>query len=361
MMRRTREALQESIAAGLQLGGQVYVSRNGRTDLDEAFGEVRPAEALSTDHLLLWMSSSKPVAAVAIAQLWERGLLRLDDRVAQHIPEFGVRGKEIITIRHLLTHTGGIRMLDVGWPRASWEEIIAKISRGRLEPRWVPGKTAGYHLTASWFILGELVRRADGRPFELYVREEIFEPLGMLDSWIGMPVDTFHQYAERLAPVFDTQTEVPTRLDWSSERRVTRCSPGGNGWGPARELGRFYEMLLGSGSWEGVRVLLPQTVEALTARHRTGLFDKTFRQHIDWGLGFVVNGSDEGGKSGYGHWPSASSRAYGHSGYRSSTAFADPEHRLAVVILLNGTPDETSHLRRMRAITTAIYKDLGLV
>ena len=360
-MRRTREAIQEGIAAGLQLGGQIYVSRDGSTDLEEAFGEARPAEALSTDHLLLWMSSSKPVAAVAIAQLWERSLLGLDDRVAEHIPEFGVRGKEIITIRHLLTHTGGIRMLDVGWPRASWEEIITKISRGRLEPRWVPGRTAGYHLTASWFILGELVRRVDGRPFELYVRQEIFEPLGMIDSWIGMPVDTFHRYAKRLAPVFDTQAEMPTRLNWSSEKRVTRCSPGGNGWGPARELGRFYEMLLGGGSANGVRILLPQSVEALTARHRTGLYDNTFRLSIDWGLGFVVNSSTEGGKSGYGHWPSASSRTYGHSGYRSSTAFADPEHQLAVVILLNGTPGEASHLRRMRSITTAIYEDLGLV
>jgi len=358
-MRQTQRALREGLSEGLHLGGQIYVSESGRPVFEEACGEVRPSEAMTTEHLLPWMSSSKPVAAVAIARLWERGLLALDDQVADHIPEFGTRGKESITIRHLLTHTSGIRMLDVGWPRASWEEIIAKICRGSIEPRWMPGKTAGYHLTASWFILGEIVRRTDGRPFDQYVRQEIFVPLSMLDSWIGMPAETFNQNAKRLAPLFDTKPDEPVLLNWSSEKRVTRCSPGGNGWGPARELGRFYEMLLRGGSWQSVQILLPQTIETLTARHRSGLFDKTFRQTIAWGLGFVVNGDGEDGKSGYGHWPAASSRAYGHSGYRSSTAFADPDRRLAIAILLNGTPDEASHLRRMRAITTAIYEDLG--
>jgi CubicO group peptidase (beta-lactamase class C family) len=250
-------------------------------------------------------------------------------------------------------------MFDVGWPRASWEEIIARICQGRLEPRWVPGRTAGYHLAASWFILGELVRRAGGMPFERYVRQEIFEPLGMKDSWIGMPSETYHHYGRRLGPMFDTQTDPPTPLDWHSEARVTRCSPGANGWGPARELGRFYEMLLDGGRLQDTRILLPQTVEALTARHRTGLFDKTFRQSLDWGLGFLVNSYDEGREPAYGHWPAAAARTYGHSGFRSSTAFADPERQLAVAILLNGTPGEASHLRRMRAITTAIYRDLG--
>ncbi len=357
-MEQTLAVAREGVAEGLQLGGQIYVSVEGETRLEDAFGRARPDETMTTDHLLLWMSSSKPVAAVAIGQLWERNLLNLDDRVADHIPDFGSRGKESITIRHLLTHTAGIRMLDIGWPRASWDEIIAKICGGRLEPRWVPGKTAGYHLAASWFILGELVRRIDGRPFDEYVRREVFEPLGMRDSWIGMPVDVFHRYGERLAPVFDTEPDEPAMLNWSSEKRVTRCSPGGNGWGPARELGRFYEMLLTGGSWRGNEILRPQTVEAMTARHRSGLFDKTFQQTIDWGLGFVINKPTEE-DSRYGHWPLASVRSFGHSGYRSSTAFADPERQIAVAVLFNGTPNETSHLRRMRQITTAIYRDLG--
>ena len=76
---------------------------------------------------MLWLSSTKPTTAVALAQLWEQGLLDLDDPVARHIPEFAAQGKEGITLRHLLTHTAGLRMLDVGWPGDPWDEIIARI------------------------------------------------------------------------------------------------------------------------------------------------------------------------------------------------------------------------------------------
>ena len=88
-------------------------------------------------------------------------------------------------------------------------------------------------------------------------------------------------------------------------------------------------MLLGRGSWRGRRVLLPQTVEAFTSPHRIGMLDVTFKHVLDWGLGFIVNSNQYGAETvpyGYGHH--ASPRTFGHSGYRSSTGFADPEHGL---------------------------------
>lgn len=359
---RTGEVLAQGLEQGLQLGAQVYVSAHGEPKLDRAIGQVVPGTELSRGHLLLWLSSSKPIAAVAIAQLWERQLVGLDDRIAEFIPEFGCRGKETITIRHLLTHTGGIRMLDVGWPNSTWDDIIEKISGSRLEPRWTPGTTAGYHRSASWFVLGELVRRLDGRIFEAYVRDEIFEPLQMSDSWIGMPLERFESYGARIAPLYDMSEPNPRATSWHLEKRVTRCSPGGNGRGPAHELGSFYEMLLAGGRKGANRVLRPQTVEAMTARHRVGLIDKTFQRKLDWGLGFLVDSSHYGGSRpiySYGHH--ASRRTFGHSGYRSSTAFADPEHALAVVVLFNGICEDSAHQNRIDAVTTAIYEDLGLV
>jgi len=68
------------------------------------------------DQLMLWMSSVKPVTAIAVAQMWERGLLAFDDPVAQHIPEFATSGKFAITIRHVLTHTGG-------FPKAAYHDL----------------------------------------------------------------------------------------------------------------------------------------------------------------------------------------------------------------------------------------------
>jgi CubicO group peptidase (beta-lactamase class C family) len=358
---RTARELEAGIEAGLHLGGQLYLSLDGEAVVDLAFGEARPGEPMRPGHLPLWLSTSKPVAAVALGQLWEEGALALDDPVGRHIPEFAARGKGGITIRHLMTHTAGLRLLDVGWPESDWEAILERIYGMRQEPRWEAGFQAGYHPSSSWFVLGELIRRATGRPFERYVRERIFEPLGMDDCWIGMPVERFLAYGDLLAPVWDMTASPPAELGWNDEPHVTRCSPGANGYGPMRQLGRLYECLLAGGALGGARLLTPQTVEALTARHRVGVLDKTFRRPLDWGLGFVLNSSYQGEDAiPYGYGPHASLRTYGHSGYRTSTACADPRHRLVVALALNGAPDEDAHRLRSDRIFRAIYEDLGL-
>lgn len=372
--------LARGIEEGVHPGAQLHVSRHGETLADLALGEAAPGVPMSADTLLLWLSSSKPVAAVAIAQLWERGLLALDDPIARHVPEFAAGGKETITLRHALTHTGGFRMLDVGWPRMSWEETVARICAGRREPRWTPGEKAGYHQASSWFLLGEVVRRIDGRPFSDYVREEVFLPLGMADCWIGMPPAGYRAYrqAARLAAYWDTEASPPRRHPWDEEEQVVRCSPGGNGWGPMGQLARLYQALLAGGELDGRRVLRAPTLEALLARHRVGMVDHTFRRVMDWGLGVIPNSRPglietwaalHAASSGpappvpdlpYHYGPHASRRAVGHSGYRSSTAFCDPAHALVVALGVTGTPSDAAHARRFDELLAAVYVDLGL-
>jgi CubicO group peptidase (beta-lactamase class C family) len=312
---------------------------------------------------MLWLSSTKPVTAVAVAQLWERGRLELDDPVARHVPEFAANGKERITLRHLLTHTGGIRMPETGWPQRSWEEIVARICAMKPEPRWTPGEKAGYHQTSSWFILGEVVQRLGGRPFPLYVRQEIFEPLGMTDSWIGMPRERYlaYQAGGRIGAMWNTEGAEARSHGWDTEERCVHPSPGGNGYGPMSELGRFYEMLLGRGTWKDRRILSPRTVEAFTSPSRVGMMDATFKHVLDWGLGFIVSSARYGAETvpyGYGHH--ASPRTFGHSGYRSSVAFGDPETGLAAALVFNGTPDNRRHELRVRRVLDAVYEDLGM-
>ena len=371
---RTAAELEAQIASGLELGGQLFLAERGAVVADAGFGEARPGEPMRRDHLVLWMSSTKPVAAVAICQLWERGKLELDDPVARHIAEFAQGGKERVTVRHLLTHTGGLRMLDTGWPAAGWEGIVARVCAQRLEPRWEPGRKAGYHLASSWFILGELVHRLDGRRFESYVREEIFEPLGARDSWIGMPAQRYRDYGTRIAPMFDVVPSAglaagepglpsasPVDNGATSEARLVVPSPGGNGCGPIRELARFYQMLLAGGALDGRRLLRRETVEALAARHRVGLIDATFRARLDWGLGVIVNSAHYGEPDmPYGYGPFAGARTFGHSGARSSTAFADPDAGLVVALAVNGMPPDDAHRQRFERLTAALYRDLGL-
>ena len=170
----------------------MFVAKNGRTAADFAIGEARPGVAMGIDTLTLWLSACKPIGAVAIGQLIERGKVGVDDPVADFIPEFATHEKDRVTLRHILTHTAGLRYVDTGWPLTTWSEIVElAFADVRLEPNWTPGQHRDTTPRNRWFILGEVVRRVDGRPYESYVRDEIFEPLTMKDSWVGMPVERF--------------------------------------------------------------------------------------------------------------------------------------------------------------------------
>ena len=104
----------------------------------------------------------------------------------------------------------------------------------------------------------------------------------------------------------------------------------------------------------------------MTARHRVGLVDQTFRTKLDWGLGFIVDSkhyldsraADPDAPYGYG--AHAGPRTFGHSGARSSTAFCDPDAGLVVALAVNGLPDDETHRARFERLTAAIYEDLGL-
>ncbi len=355
---RTTEVLEAGIAAGLHLGAQVYVSLDGKVLGEGAVGEARAGVPMTPDNLVIWFSMTKATVAVSVAKLWERGLIDLDARVADYVPEFGVNGKEAITVRHCLTHTAGFRSGDAVLsaakePLANWEEVVAGICEVPLEDGWVPGESAGYHLTCGMTMLGEIIRRVDGRLYSQFVRDEVFEPLGMDDCWVGMPIEKVEQYGDLIGTMHHTAGEAPLPLDrLDSKGSLTRCSPGGGGRGPMRQLARMYEMLAGDGEREGVRILSPQAVAAITARHRVGLFDKTFGIVLDWGLGFGIDSSSHGRHS--------SRRVFGHGGAQSSIAYADPEHGLVVAMQTNGMPGTEKHYLRLAAISDAIYEDAGL-
>ena len=135
--------------------------------------------------------------------------------------------------------------------------------------------------------------------------------------------------------------------------------------GPIRELVMFYEMLLGGGERQGVRLLQPETVAMMTSRQREGMEDQTFKQVVDWGLGVSINSAHHAPNGAwhripYGYGPHASRDTFGHGGAQSSIAFADPAHGLAVGIVFNGMPGEAKHQMRVNAVLEALYGDLGL-
>ena len=350
---KTTAAFEAGRANGLHTGAHLYVSQAGRTIVDAAFGESRPGVPMSPDSVILWFSAGKPLTAVAIAKFWESAQLDLDDQIAKFIPEFAARGKEAVTIRHLLTHTGGFRWVQ--WT-PDWDEMIARISAAPLEPRWIPGRTAGYHTFTSWYILAEIVRRLDSlhRPYEKFIADEIFQPLGMTDSFLAMSPIQFREYGNRIAPMAVSNNAKLSAPSSTPKPAAQSAPPAESARGPARQLGQFYEMLLNHGS----PLISPQTTEALTARHRAGIIDLTFKQTIDWGLGFIVNSAQHNPEVPYGFGEKASPRTFGHGGNQSSIAFADPESRLVLVLIFDAMPGEAAHQQRMRSTLAAINEDL---
>ncbi|MBT6145779.1 MAG: beta-lactamase family protein, partial [Gemmatimonadetes bacterium] len=200
---RLHQLLQTAIDAGACRGAQVVISLRGQ-DLDLCLGEAAPGVPMTRGHLQPWLSAGKPLTAIAWAQLWEQGLVGLDEPIVTQLPGFGQRGKEAITYRHVLTHTGGFRCLvDVDGASADWDANLHRVCQARLERKWIPGQRAGYQTRGSWYVLGEVVQRLSGRPLAELIRERICGPAGMADSWLALTPQQFDAYGPRMAELYD--------------------------------------------------------------------------------------------------------------------------------------------------------------
>jgi CubicO group peptidase (beta-lactamase class C family) len=292
--------------------------------------------------------------SIALGQMEERQGLQFDDPVAKYLPAFAANGKEGITIAHCLTHTAGLWNTMQG-KRFSVEETVTRICRQRVFDDWVPGQRCGYDSPA-WYVLAGLVAAADqaGRPYERYTQDEIFGPLGLGTSSVGMEPERHAtlKASGLLAPIY---VAPRLRTYWKpvpgedDPQEVMYPCPAGNGRGPAKDLAALYASLLPQA---GCRVLSQTTVERISAVAREGLTDELQGVDTAWSLGFAVRSVLSGRH--------ASPSAFGHGGSQSSWAFADPEHGLAAACLCNGKPGPELHYRRVGAVSTALYEDLDL-
>jgi CubicO group peptidase (beta-lactamase class C family) len=175
--------VEQSMAAKQTPGAVVLVGRGDEVLYEKAYGQraVFPsAEAVTADTIFDLASLTKVVATTtAVMQLVEQGRIRLNDSVASFVPGFERYGKTDITVRHLLTHVSGLRP-DVDLD--PWEGYDTAIELARDEvPTSAPGERFVYS-DINFFLLGDIVARVSGQPLDRYVRQHIFEPLGMVDT-----------------------------------------------------------------------------------------------------------------------------------------------------------------------------------
>lgn len=340
---------------GLHLGLQLCVHLQSEVQIDLALGLAAADVPLRAEHRLSWLSAGKPLTVAAWARYWERGAVGLDDAVARLIPEFGQRRKETITWRHIFTHTAGLRNAAHGWPECGWRETLNLLCAADLDDGAVIGVTPGYHTISSWFLIGEALQRLSGTDFATVLTDEICTPLGLQNTFAAVTSSTDTAID---APLYERVQGELRDLEWHCPPRLTTPAPGSSLRGPISDLARFYEALRANGAgW-----LSPQTVAALTARHRVGEYDLTLGHTVDYGLGFIIDSNRYGAVTvPYGYGQYCSPRTFGHGGAQCSQGYCDPEAGLVVAYAFNGRPGEGQHQRRARALNEAIYRDLGLV
>ncbi len=365
--------------SGVHPAMQVCVRRNGEVILDRAIGHAAgtgPRDPEDADRIpatpetpFCVYSTSKAITAFVVHKMAEKGVLSIDDPVADYIPGYEANGKGKITIGHVLAHRAGVpnlppEALDLAYID-DHDHLRAVLCAAK--PIHSAGRAQAYHAVAGGFILGEVVLGATGRDIREVLTEEFREPLGFRWMNYGVEPDDVDEVAvnyitgPRTAPPL---SNILTRalghpldrlVDLTNDPRyLTGIVPAANLVTNANELSRFFEAMRRGGELDGVRVMKPETV-------RDALAERSHLE-LDFSLGFPTrfsHGLMLGAQliSLYGR---DTQHAFGHLGFTNMLAWADPERAISVAVLNNGKPVIYPELYRflgtMQRITSEMPK-----
>jgi CubicO group peptidase (beta-lactamase class C family) len=294
----------EQAAASGDVRAAVLDVRQGRFSFSRAFGAAH-----SHDTIFLLASISKPMTAAGVMLLADRRELLLTDPVHKFIPEFSGADRDLITVQHLLTHTSGLPdMLPENEAlrrrHASLADFVAVTCKTPLLFR--PGTKVSYQ-SMGILLASEIVQRISGVSFREFLRREIFLPLGMRDTSLGLGGRRIEDTA---------QCQVESKEDWSWNTPYWRNlgAPWGGVHSTAADVSRFLEAFLRPNG----RVLKRETSRAMITNHTAGLNEA-------WGLGWML---DPGKFS-----RACSLRTFGHYGATGTVAWADPDTGVRCVLL----------------------------
>lgn len=356
---------------GTLKSAQVAVARHGKLAGVRTFGTVQhngnDAEVPATnDTLYTIFSSTKAVVGAATWTVCEDGLLKIEEKVADIIPEFGSNGKENITVEQVMCHIAGFPMAPfnaLDW--ASRDRRLARFNQWRLN--WEPGTKFEYHATSAHWILAELIERRTGKDFREYVRERVLSPNGLDNFYLGLP----SELNGRVADVRHLVPPTPPPGGWGEvtpdaiktfnkpEIRAVGV-PGGGGVAGAAQLAMFYQPLVNGGvTADGTRIMKAETIEwATTVRTKDFHRDLIFNQPVNRALTVVVAG-DDGLAFQRGFGRSTSPRAFGHGGAGGQIGWGDPETGISVGYCTDGFVDDLTQGKRGVAISSLAAQTLA--
>ena len=342
---RVAEAFEENFTRRGDLAAQCCVHVDGAAVVDLWGGY--PEESIQ-----VVFSATKGATAACANLLAQRGLLDLDAPVIEYWPEYGANGKDRTLVRWILTHKAGVLAPEPGLTMddlGDWELIVSSLAA--QAPAWEPGTAYGYHAHTFGWLVGELVRRVDGRGLGRFFAEEIAAP-SRADVWIGLPESEEH----RVAPIDAGGQMSPGDVDAVSslngmlpglgtaalDRRYRAAELGGaGGVASARGLSRMYAWLLDE--------LHPATIADIMRPETSGpdrvLSTPKWPVEQKIGRGFMSPPD----------LSPAGVATFGHGGAGGSAAFADPERRLAFAYAMTHMRFDPESDGRAAALIRALY------
>ncbi len=392
-LERIRAHLQRYIDAGKIAGTLTLVARQGQIAFFEPQGhlELEHARPMQHDTIFRIYSMSKPITSVGLMMLYEQGLFQLDDPIDKFIPAWAnlrvfVSGTHprfvtapparAMTIRDLLTHTSGLtygfmertnvdaayRALGLGdrsKPGYTLQNMVDALAELPLE--FSPGTRWNYSVSTD--VLGYLIEVMSGQRLDVYLRDQILQPLGMHDT--GFTIAGEH--LTRFACNYERQRDGSLRLidtpEHSQYRDCSFFSGGGGLVSTAGDYFRFTAMLRNRGELDGICLLGRKTVELMTMNHlpggqeltqlaQPGMFTETAYAGVGFGLGFSVmldpTRAQILGTPGEYAWGGAASTAF----------WVDPHEDLIVIFMTQLMPSSSYPLRReLRTLTYAALID----
>jgi len=369
-LRRIDVMLTEAIAENQIPGAVALVARHGKIVYYKAFGmaDTEAGRSLQRDDIFRIASQTKAITSTAVMMLWEEGRFALDDPISLYIPEFenavifeslneadssftGRPATKAITIRHLLTHTSGIGygMIDDDNFRKSYQkagiiDAFTTEDRSIQENIKLLAKLPLHHEPGEKFtysegldVLGYFIEIVSGLPFDKFLKERIFDPLGMEDTYFYLP----DSRADRLVPVQSKTSGVWTKLgvneyfdpDYPVKGAKTFFSGGGGLSSTAEDYARFLQMYLNDGVYNGKRLLSRTTIQTIMSNQVGDLLGDS---GSDYGLAFGIldeTGAARGGRGTLG--------TFDWGGYFNTQYFADPVENV-IGVLMKQTQDTWS-------------------
>jgi CubicO group peptidase (beta-lactamase class C family) len=289
---------------------------------------------------------------VLVHRYVERGLVALDAPIAEYWPEFGDHGKQHITVRQVLQHRTGMptagSTLGDALAMSNWRRSVERIERSA--PKLDPTRGPAYQYLVYGFLLGELLQRVTGEQVDALLRREILEPLGLHDTFIGLPDAAWPRH-------------VPVHVDGPGggvaqsvlNRRVTRAAviPAAGVSTTAADLATFYRALLDDLAGHGPGILKPETLHAALEPSSDRQTDLFAHAPIRWSLGFQLGGVRLGSRTGP-MGRTSSRRAFGHNGSNCCLGWADPRRDLVVSYLTDRVPRARNGIRHLAQLSDAI-------